>query len=173
MLTASVLLDAHHPMRVDGVSRLRVSLIDISWVPEGAPRNRRDAPPEHPRLQQDRVAFVSVPADRRLAKARALLTVVELLWFARSSAALQGVQPAEAAARRLVPIGERLRAAVAVAEAAPPGLEREAALREVVRLGEFITTDRAWESIDGLLAVCLRSIRGDTDKRGAPPRGMA
>lgn len=112
------------------------------------------------------------PMADRIRDARALLTLVELLYRARRSAALHGVQPAPRAARALVPLGRKLRAAVDLAERSSPGEEQDEALGEVVRIGELIRTDPAWESIDGLVSAALRGVRGDVDRRPSVPRRL-
>jgi hypothetical protein len=105
-----------------------------------------------------------------VADAHAPLVVVQLLYRARASAARHGVQGADRAARALVPLGRRLRAAVEAAEAAPEGsAERAAALAEVVRVGELVRVDDAWEGIGGVLAAAIAGVRGGGEKSRKPP----
>jgi hypothetical protein len=99
--------------------------------------------------------------------ARTLLVIARLLLRTRRRLALNGVQPAGPAARRLVPLGQALAAAVEAAEQASPGDERVRALAEVARLGENLAAqiDPNWEGIEGLVSEAIAGIRGDRARR--------
>lgn len=105
--------------------------------------------------------------------ARSLLALCRLLYRARSAAAATGIQPAPAAARRLVPIGVRLAAAVQAADEATTDEARAEALVLVERAGEDMaaTIEDAWEGIGGLVRVLLAGLHGEAQSRpGTPPR---
>jgi hypothetical protein len=93
--------------------------------------------------------------------ARSLLTLCRLIYRARVSGELLGVEPAPEAARALLPVGRRLAAAVEAAEECASDESRAVALEEVALAGEALagTIDERWEGIRALLAVALAGVR--------------
>jgi hypothetical protein len=113
-----------------------------------------------------------VPAPDRLDDARALLVLSRLLYRAGIQAAACGIQPAPDAARALVPIGQRLAAAVEAAERAAEGPDRVAALEQVVLAAEAMSSniDGNWEGLGEVIAVATEGVRGRTPILPTPPR---
>lgn len=102
-----------------------------------------------------------------LEDARTLLAISRLLHRARQRASLRGVQPAGAAADRLVPLGVALKSAVEAAEQADAGPERVRTLAEVARLGDELVAqiDDRWEALSMLMAEAVHSVRGEKPRR--------
>jgi hypothetical protein len=84
----------------------------------------------------------------------------------RRTLAGHGVQPALAAARRIIPLGQALAAAVEAAEQAE-GDERIRALTEVARIGEKLSADinEQWEGLRSVVGELLDGIRGTKSRR--------
>jgi len=103
-----------------------------------------------------------------LEDARALLAIARLVYRARRRSALNGVQPAGAAVRAMVPIGQRLAAAVKAAEVARGVDDRGPALQEVARAGDALAAslDERWE---GLGTVVAEAVAGVLGQEARPP----
>lgn len=101
-----------------------------------------------------------------LEDARALLAIARLVYRARRRAALNGVQPAEAAARAMVPIGRRLALAVKAAGEARTVFESAPALEEVARAGEALLAalDERWEGLGPVIAEAIAGVQGDVPR---------
>ena len=108
-----------------------------------------------------------MPDPDPLDDARALLALARLLHRYRRRCALNGVQPADAAARATMPVGRKLAAAVKAAEEADTESTRAAGLEEVARAGVELWqgVSPAWEGVQGLISVAIDGVRRQKARR--------